>query len=269
MTGFGQTKMKTKWMPYAGISQVEPFGQKALMVWNFPNIYYDKWDALPASEFELLEVGSKMFPNPPKLKYLIEFGIYRWVNQNGRLHIGFNMFNVVLQTDDLSRLRYSDMIEGSRGFVGGSKHGPGNAEVTYNNLSFEPSYFIQQDIKKHNLAHRFGVGLNINIVLRSQYHIFSDVYVDQLLDTEHIYYYTNSDLSIHDKAWSLFPTFYYEFRVWQVKYGEIWLTLSGSNGITLVPYKRRLKGPQWISTTTANNTIATMNFGIKFNFNRN
>jgi hypothetical protein len=263
-----QTKMKTKWMPYAGVSQVEPTRQVRLGIWNFPNLYYDQWSALPVEEFRTYEVESKDFPEPIRLNYLLEFGMYRWINQNGRLNLGLNLFNVYLKADDLGLLAFSDMIEASRGFVLASSLNTGSIETIFNNLAFESSYFIQQDFKKNNLAQRFGLGLNLNIVLRSQYHIYADVTTNHAPNPKYNYYYTNADLSIQDKAWSVFPTFYYEFRIIQVERGDLWLTASVSEGIALIPFAKRRKEERWNGNITRNNTTGSLNFGVKFDFNR-
>jgi len=240
--GFSQTKMKTKWMPYIGIGQSHLIHEAEQRVWNYNHTFYDKFEALPVDEFEAYSLNSTELPVPTNFQYYIKFGLYRWLNQTGRLQLGFSMFNTNLHSPNLYKLAFSDMIDPERGFTMSSGYSIGEMKVVYNNLSFETAYFIEQKLDKVNAAHRFGLGLNLNVVLKSQFFIYSTPFVypntSEYVESM-VAFYSDTDIGVKHKAMSLYPTFYYEYRAVESQRAELWLTGSYSDGLKLIPMKDR------------------------------
>ncbi|MFT5512280.1 MAG: hypothetical protein ACI8SE_000678 [Bacteroidia bacterium] len=262
-----QTKMKTKWMPYAGLSQNITIHEADQQIWNYSRTYYDQFPALPVEDYATYELNSKELPVPNRFQYMIEFGVYRWLNQTGRLHLGVNLYNFNVAYEDFSRLRFSDQIDSNSGFVSATGFSQGDIEFVYNNISFEATYFIEQNLKKMQSAHRFGLGLNINVVMRSQYFMYANPYYDYNSGSyveSLVAFYSAKDIGLKDRAMSFYPTFYYEIRAYQFDHLDLWLSASYSDGLVMMPSK---KNAQQSRPSNIRNSFISL--GMKFNFNRN
>lgn len=245
----------SRWLFFGGLSVPFSFYDYTPAVWNYQH-KIGEFEAFPAEE--LIEEGL-VRSNPVAKSINISFltGLeYTWDNQILQLSMGFSTFRM---NGRVSRVRFTDMIDESRGFVMASAYSNGIILYDYNMVTGGFRYYIGSNFNSPGACYQVGVGLNWAQVMNSSYSIESTVLDQTTMVESTVYFKTYKDLTITDNIHSLYPCLSARVSVLKGTLKGLSLTFDGSYGLRLVPLK---KG----TGDTSNFLISQINIGLQYSW---
>lgn len=194
---------------YIGSSWTENFSwqqpfQSTLspIIYNYPHTF-SSFSTLDISKFES---NSRVLAPPRFMPISFNFGYSREIKNNGFVQVSLGLMKIANISTDNSRIRFSDQLDGARGFVKPTS------------ITLESSMFTSQMIqlglglqKQMKSNHYITTGAQINRVVKSAYYLnIQNNRINEAFD------FTSTDLTFQDIIWLPSVSLKYSYQ-----FGEI------------------------------------------------
>jgi hypothetical protein len=203
--------IKQNWIPFFSFSFLNSRNEDGTFIRNNP-YEIGGYKVIPVHEFSIERKRNVSYLTKPE--YSVSSGLQYPIVKNGILGTEIK-FSQIVNPVNIKRIRYSDMVDETKGFVNPTNLKDIKINYAYRVLSFSLSYQIEQKIGKH-FTHRMGYKCQYDRLINSVYEIAA------IKDNQKIYYF-NKDLKWYDKYWSISHFYNYEIKLYHNKNQTFWL----------------------------------------------
>lgn len=202
---------------YMDLTYNKHFNSELPRIYNYPHMV-GQWRTIDVGKFDN---ESKERP----LKYVIPFSIKSGVSvqtDNGNtFNLGLS-YNHYSSKDTLgSRLRYSDQLDFTQGYVMPSEYLLLSGFHLYRSVGLNADYLIEDAINGYH--HRVGLGIGVHRIIGSSYHL--NLYNTETRNHES---FSGKDLTFTDGFWHVQPRFIYQGNITHNEKADLWFVSSFS-----------------------------------------